>query len=554
MSALLAMIVLSGCAPSVPDGGPRTPVLIATFEDRAAGFDTLAEEGVRFDNAWAHAAPLRPALASLLTGLTPEQHGLTDPVLHGLTAPTLGDELAAAGWQTFRDLASPSPLHPRESWGFAEPGVGTGPGTLTWVHGPDAVDTATRWLRDNPEGIAFVTGLPNDTPVTEGGGHVPLAWFGPDSPPGEVRTELAAHVDVAATITALLELEPLGSGVPLPEGGSEQVVLLESLPRLTVGGPVTRVVRTEGAVQLTPTELPPITDLVPIDPIATWTEDSLPTDPLASTPTDNSREALQPLREAQAALKNNRLRDARQALERSDERAGPTPTGDLLRVELLQREGRPREALDLLEARWDRSPSDALAFRIGITALELREPTRAARWLDRVLDRRPDHPLALASRIRCAALSGDPDLVDGLHAHLWVVDAAAAGRVQVQLDLDAGRPPDLGLLARLESASDPEARLLLARAIWQRGHWREALDRANAILGDHPRHVDTRLALATWSIELGDAEQAVRLVGPVARWFPDDLRVGALDSLARDALATERWQLQAIRGGFRGHP
>ncbi|MCB9679206.1 MAG: hypothetical protein H6737_29150 [Alphaproteobacteria bacterium] len=548
--ALLALCAGSGCVPSRAAPDFRAPVLLATFTD---GEEVLgrADRGLRFDNAWAHAAPLRPALASLLTGRTPEQHGLTDPTLHALADPTIADALAAAGWSTQRVVGGADPLHPSESWGFATKGqAGRGARSFTWIHDDPAA--TEDWLAANLEGHAFLTGLPDGTPVVEGGGGVALAWICPECTPGEVHDEIVGHVDVVATLVDLADIEPLGPGVPLPEGGSDEVVQLEALPRLTVGGPVTRVVRTEDHVQLGPTELPPVHDMVPLDqPI--WSDDALPTDPLASAPGGVPRDAVELLRDAHEALSANRLREAREALDHVERRVGITPTGDLLRAELLHREGRPHAALDLLVDRYDRSPSDALAYRIGMAALELREPALAEPWFDRVLENRPGHAAALAARIRCARYR-DTSGVDDLHARLWLADPGMAARVQLQMDLDHEIPVDEAMVEGLRTASDPDARLLVARVHWQRGAWREAFEQANAVLAAHPRHIDTRLALATWYLEIDEPEPAVRLIGPVVRWFPDDLRVSTLDAMARDSLAGTRWRLQSLRGGWRGRP
>jgi arylsulfatase A-like enzyme len=80
--------------------------------------DAFAAQGVRFENAVAHSSWTRPTVASVLTGLTPFEHGvrsLEDRLPEGVE--TLPEILRAAGWST----AAFSPnWHVSESTGFAQ--------------------------------------------------------------------------------------------------------------------------------------------------------------------------------------------------------------------------------------------------------------------------------------------------------------------------------------------------------------------------------------------------------------------------------------------------
>jgi arylsulfatase A-like enzyme/4-amino-4-deoxy-L-arabinose transferase-like glycosyltransferase len=109
-AALVALAALSGCAPA----GPRNLLLIVVdtlradhlgcygyARDTSPNIDALAAEGVRFERAYAPASWTKPSMASLLTGLYPSRHGVTD-VRHTLPddATTLATRLSARGYAT----------------------------------------------------------------------------------------------------------------------------------------------------------------------------------------------------------------------------------------------------------------------------------------------------------------------------------------------------------------------------------------------------------------------------------------------------------------------
>ncbi|MDF1797541.1 MAG: sulfatase [Planctomycetota bacterium] len=129
-AALLAgLALLAGCAESERPGTPPKHVLLVTVDtlradhlsaylyDRPTSYipaseqerlrgadlsiDTLAKEGVLFRNAFAPRGMTSPSVASLMTGLTPLEHGLLNngqvlDVEHG----TLAESFQAAGFDT----------------------------------------------------------------------------------------------------------------------------------------------------------------------------------------------------------------------------------------------------------------------------------------------------------------------------------------------------------------------------------------------------------------------------------------------------------------------
>jgi arylsulfatase A-like enzyme len=109
-AAALVALASSGCAPAPP----RNLLLIVVdtlradhlgcyghARDTSPAIDALAAEGVRFERAYSPSSWTKPAVASLLTGLYPNAHGVTD-VRHPLPdgVRTLAELLAARGWDT----------------------------------------------------------------------------------------------------------------------------------------------------------------------------------------------------------------------------------------------------------------------------------------------------------------------------------------------------------------------------------------------------------------------------------------------------------------------
>lgn len=533
MSSLIAIPLLLGCVSRAPVEPVRVSFLVATLPD-GDSVEAWAPLGIRYTNAWAHSVQSRPALASLFTGLSPDEHGLTDPVLHDLAGSTFAEELADAGWSTAYLGDRPS----EDRWGFASENRITGEHTITWMSGDQGI---ADWLAENPNGYAFLTNLPLPRDIREGGGGVDLVQIGPRVPIGVFDDALVGQSAIADAIRRLAE-SPLDTDSQLL---ASDVVLVDALPRLTSGGPVRKVTRTPGGVEIGEIALPSLLDrVVP-------TGSALPTDPLGTQQLGPTG-AIDSLRAAQRALQGGRLRYAEGHLERAEHRAGRTVAGDLLRAEVLDLQARSDEAIDLLIDRYGRSPSDSMAFRVAAALLEHRRAAEAGPWFEIVLRSRPDHLGALIGRLRSAQQSAADPIREELLARLWTAAPELAAREEIRIALDAGYPIDTDWM-RQSQGSDPDMQLLRARAIWATGHWVEALDQADSILVDHPRDIAVRLTLATWLLELGEPGQAVRLVGPVARRYPEDLRVSTLNKLAHDALASDRVQLQGLRSVWRGH-
>jgi arylsulfatase A-like enzyme len=116
----LAWSLGSGCAPA-PENGDRPNLLLITIDtlrsdhcsvygydhDTTPNLRRLAEEGARFDLAYAPTSTTGPTHASILTGLYPPTHGV---VKNGLELAerheTLAEILAARGYQTAAVVSS----------------------------------------------------------------------------------------------------------------------------------------------------------------------------------------------------------------------------------------------------------------------------------------------------------------------------------------------------------------------------------------------------------------------------------------------------------------
>lgn len=103
---LLAIVFAAAAQPNVVlvtiDTLRADHVGVYGASDATPALDALAREGVRFENAISPVPLTRPAHASLLTGLYPNQHGIRDNLPAGLepSTPTLATRLGAAGYQT----------------------------------------------------------------------------------------------------------------------------------------------------------------------------------------------------------------------------------------------------------------------------------------------------------------------------------------------------------------------------------------------------------------------------------------------------------------------
>jgi len=177
--------------------GRPTSLIPANEVERKSGadlcLDTLAAEGVMFQSAFTPRGMTSPAVASLMTGLTPLEHGLLDngQVL-GEDFGTLAETFAAAGFDTAAFTANALLVPPS--------GLGQGFVTFESFNGADrdieTVGGALNWLRERD--------LDNGPPIFLWlhlmGPHLPYEPLPMGSPQGQIDyTKLFTDPDYAGT-------------------------------------------------------------------------------------------------------------------------------------------------------------------------------------------------------------------------------------------------------------------------------------------------------------------------------------------------------------------
>jgi arylsulfatase A-like enzyme len=161
---------------------PRVPVVVIVNDTmrrdrlgtyggnaRTPGFDEFARDNLRFDQAYTQAPWTRPAMASLMTGLLPSQHGVgmergeerKTPRALAPELETLAELLHSAGYRTAAFVANPW-MEPRFGFdqgfdvydaSFAR--WGTGPGDVK-LPGIAVSDRALAWLATVPVGTPYL--------------------------------------------------------------------------------------------------------------------------------------------------------------------------------------------------------------------------------------------------------------------------------------------------------------------------------------------------------------------------------------------------------------
>lgn len=161
-ATLLLSLALAGCQCGEEEGPLPPSVLLVTIDTwRADHLDSgltpnihaLAEEGLRFDNAFSPIGLTSPAHASLFTGFLPWNHGMRANNHHGSSltwrATTLAEQLRMADWRTAA-FVSAYPAGPEGglAQGFQ---VFDGP-DASERPGDEAVSKALGWLGTVPRG------------------------------------------------------------------------------------------------------------------------------------------------------------------------------------------------------------------------------------------------------------------------------------------------------------------------------------------------------------------------------------------------------------------
>jgi len=236
--------VVIGCSTSgeVEEVAPPPNVILITADDlgwhdlSAYGnddivtphIDRLADEGVRFDNAFVVASSCSPSRASLITGQYPHTHGVVGLTHHypdmqlSEGYPTLPAMLAEAGYHTaLEGKWHVAPFHLPEAYGYAEHLGGL---FDNWIY--DTERTLDFLQRNASQRFYLELNYMNnhrrtdgefefhpDHPVDQDAISVPTYWALPDWP--EIREEVAEFYSQTMRMDAMIgevldELDALG--------------------------------------------------------------------------------------------------------------------------------------------------------------------------------------------------------------------------------------------------------------------------------------------------------------------------------------------------------
>ena len=522
LATLLAGVVPAASPREIPPSRPSVLLItVDTLRPDALGFvsgrnatpnlDALAREGCRFPSAVSPVPLTLPAHTSILTGLLPARHGVHDngQVL-GRDMPTLAERFAAGGYATGAFVAG-YPLRAPFGLdrGFARYDDTLPTGSEGWLErkAPDVTEAALAWLRTAPRPFFLWVHYydPHD-PYTP-----PGAFFGPGlrgAYDGEV-----AYADHA--------IGALRAGVPERDRAGLVTVFTadhgESLGEhreRTHGFFLYDTTTVVPAIVHWPVHIGPRVSRAPVRLVD-----------LAPTMLDLA--GLAPLAAADgvslAALLGGRKQPDEPAFLETQQ---PWITYGWSPLAAVRHGGfkyvrAPRpELYDLA-----RDPGEE-------TNVLASEPSRASS-LQALLERFERLP-----RVRSAARSGDPSVMESLRALGYVGGAPAAGPAP------AGLPDPKDKIAQRDALIDAESRL-------RGGDFAGALARFEAVLAVEPRNRFATLRSGIALLKKGDARSAATRLRAAVTLDPEqaESRYALADALTRagdEAAAIPEW-METVR-------
>ncbi len=218
---------------------------------------------------------------------------------------------------------------------------------------------------------------------------------------------------------------------------------------------------------------------------------------------------------------------------------------EVLRVDALRAQGRIAEAAEATVALYLRAPTATLALQAADLELSRGAWADAASWYEEALALQPASPEAMAGLARVAATLGDVDALEEMAARFLVMypDHAELQLILAEGMVADGRPDEglaLAVRARSMMPYDPWAFAVVARCQWARGDANAAIDTMLDAIRLEPYAAGPRVELAGWMLEVGRSHEAVRMIAPLRRLFPDDPWVETAARITQDQLDAER--------------
>ncbi len=514
-----ATMLLTACAPAPPGPDPVADLLLlVTFEGlpgrslgcegnpraRTPHLDRFSRTGVTAANAVGTPLGTRPGLATLLTGLTPGEHGLRHDTYPLGPGRTLAEVLRDEGFRTAAFATTPAADRRHGlGRGFERHSVIPGDAlarsfadwrddpseapAFVWIHlrgvDPTDADDSFARVRDVAGADAFVVVTVPDAPRPDPA--VPVLVAGPTVAPG-IRSGLTYTGDVCAIIAAAA-------------AGSDHL---------------------KGAL-----ENPPADREIPL--------------PAPFAPPAEAMVALNRGRDLQRAGDPAAAADAFATARIAEPRLVEALARE---ADLCRRLGRTQDAVDRAQEVLALVPEhpDARVLLARLLAAQ-RDAKAARKWLTPVLDASPSHAGALAARAELALLAGDsPAAVRDLRAALANVDLEpgtlvdiGTGLSKVGLHADAVRT-----VRRAVNGGDrsPPTRYTLGFVLQKSERFQESVSEYTMLIREHPAYLPPYRNLGMLMAKDGEIERAILLWERGLEHHPDDAGLLANVKTAREAL------------------
>jgi tetratricopeptide (TPR) repeat protein len=249
--------------------------------------------------------------------------------------------------------------------------------------------------------------------------------------------------------------------------------------------------------------------------------------------------------EVRAALGRRDLETAANLHARLQAGMGSTFGVALLGAQLAAARGELAAAEEQLVDLFLQAPSSTLALQVGDLAAHAGDWRDAELWYGEALALSPMNPEAMGGRVRALLAQGlIPWAEEAARLALMAYpDHAEVGLMLAAISLSEGRIAEArreAEAALVRMPRDPVAWSTVAHVRWEAGDAEAAIEAGQESLRLAPLDLPTRLRQVGWLLEVGRAAEAVRLVEPLARLWPEDALIAAIRRDAQAALAAER--------------